>query len=207
MVIAVGLWFWKLGKDKPYWRFGAVAFTASAVYLLAMSGTYHALYPGEMKDLFQRLDYSGIFALITGTFTAIHIVYFKGLWRWGMIGLVGGLSLIAMVIHLFFWEDIPFYVSLIIFICIGWLGFFSFLKLRKEVPAAQLRYGNWGGITYTVGTLFMVFEQPVFIPGWFGHHEIWHLFVLGGLSAHLLFVLKGMRDRREVEAILAKAEE
>jgi hemolysin III len=188
-------YFWQLGEGRRHWRIGGLAFSISAVFLLAMSGIYHALYPGEWKDFFQRLDYAGIFALITGTFTAIHVVYFKGWWRWGMISIVGGLSLVSMLIHLFFWDSIHFYVSLGIYLVIGWMGFFSFLKLRKTVDPSHLRYGSIGGVIYTVGTVFMILEQPIFIPGWFGHHEIWHLFVLGGLTAHLLFVLQGMRSR------------
>lgn len=192
VVLGVGYLFYKKSAGKPNWRIGAFAFVISAVFLLAMSGTYHALYPGEWKDFFQRMDYSGIFALITGTFAAIHVVYFKGFWRWGMISIVGGLSLVAMTIHLFFWDHIHFYVSVCIYLFIGWMGFFSFLKLRKEVPFSKVRFGALGGIIYTLGTIFMFTEYPVIVPRWFGHHEIWHFFVIGGLSMHMLFVLKGM---------------
>lgn len=48
-----------------------------------------------------------------------------------------------------------------------------------------------GGIFYTPGADADYLEKPNPVPGDFGFHEIWHLFVLGGVFLHHLFMCAG----------------
>ena len=44
-----------------------------------------------------------------------------------------------------------------------------------------------GGVAYLLGEPIYSREWPDPWPGRFGHHEIWHLFVLIGAGAHYAF--------------------
>jgi len=46
-----------------------------------------------------------------------------------------------------------------------------------------------GGLAYTGGAIIYVKERPDPWPGFFGHHEVWHICVLIGAGAHFKFPL------------------
>ena len=47
-----------------------------------------------------------------------------------------------------------------------------------------------GGLSYSVGAVLNLLHWPVLVPGIFGTHELFHLFVLAGSLAHYRFILK-----------------
>ena len=46
-----------------------------------------------------------------------------------------------------------------------------------------------GGVVYTLGAVVYSTKVFDFVPGKFGYHEVWHLFVLAGAAAHFVAVL------------------
>jgi hemolysin III len=57
------------------------------------------------------------------------------------------------------------------------------------VPAAGLALLLLGGLIYSAGFITYYWEWPDPWPKTFGHHEVWHLFVIGGSLSHFLFML------------------
>ena len=53
---------------------------------------------------------------------------------------------------------------------------------------SQLTLLASGGVAYTAGAVIFALERPNPWLGHFGHHEVWHLFVLAGAAAHFGFV-------------------
>ena len=47
-----------------------------------------------------------------------------------------------------------------------------------------------GGLSYSLGAVLNLLHWPVLLPGIFGAHELFHLFVLAGSLAHYRFILK-----------------
>jgi len=45
-----------------------------------------------------------------------------------------------------------------------------------------------GALAYTIGALLDYLKLPNLIPGVLGPHEVFHLFVLTGVSAHWLYI-------------------
>jgi hemolysin III len=70
----------------------------------------------------------------------------------------------------------------------GWLGVIMFFPLLKiiGIPGIALLLG--GGAFYTVGSVIFYIEKPNPIPGKFGFHEIWHIFVIAGALLHALLM-------------------
>ena len=46
-----------------------------------------------------------------------------------------------------------------------------------------------GGLLYTAGALIYWLKRPNLVPGMFGFHELWHLFVVAGCSCYFWAVL------------------
>ena len=49
-----------------------------------------------------------------------------------------------------------------------------------------------GGISYTVGAIIYALKRPNPIPDFFGFHEIFHIFIIGGAMLHLSMVIYGI---------------
>ena len=164
-------------KGDP-WRITAFAvYGASLVFLYAASTLYHST-RGRAKALFRKIDHSAIYLLIAGTYTPFALVSLNGPWGWTLFGLVWGLAAIGIVQELLFARGarIP---SLVIYLVMGWSAVAAVMPLLDSLGWAGLAWVAAGGVAYTAGIVFYVFDEKV------RHfHGIWHLFVLAGSAVH-----------------------
>jgi hemolysin III len=87
------------------------------------------------------------------------------------------------------WLEAPQWLSLSLYLGMGWLVVLAIQPLYQHLSKASLAWMVAGGLAYTVGAVFYGARWPNPWPRVFGHHEIWHVFVLTGSSAHFLAVL------------------
>ena len=71
----------------------------------------------------------------------------------------------------------------------GWGAIFCFLELAKRMSTRRLFPLFLGGVLYTVGAVINLAHWPVFWPGVFGSHELFHILVMAGSLSHYLFML------------------
>jgi hemolysin III len=164
-------------KGDP-WRITAFAvYGATLVILYAASTLYHST-RGRVKAVFQKLDHSAIYLLIAGTYTPFALVTLNGPWGWTLFGLVWGLAVIGIVQELLFARGarIP---SLVIYLVMGWSAVAAVVPRAESLGWAGLAWVAAGGLIYTAGIAFYVFDHKV--PHF---HGIWHLFVLAGSAVH-----------------------
>jgi hemolysin III len=88
-----------------------------------------------------------------------------------------------------FWMNAPRWLSLGLYLLMGWLVVVAAYPLSQSVTAVSLTWLGVGGLLYTVGAVFYAVKWPSPWPGRFGFHEVWHLFVLAGSAAHFVAVL------------------
>lgn len=159
-------------------------FGLSMVLLYTASSLYHAL-PVKEKTLLllQKLDHSMIYVLIAGTFTPICLLVLEGGWKWSLFITIWTLAVVG-IIKKFVWLSAPRWLSTLFYLGMGWLAVFTFPALIEKLPLAFLIWIAIGGIAYTLGAVIYGIQRPNPIPKWFGHHEIWHLFVLAGTFSH-----------------------
>lgn len=162
----------------------------STVLLLILSTIFHMLAPGPSRDLFLLLDTAGIFVLIAGTATPIHVILFQGVGRWGPLILIwfaaaAGITLRAAFDHIISPEQVSF-----VFLALGWAGVVSAVGIWRRYGFEFMKPLLWGGVAYTVGVVILESAWPVVIPGVVGPHELWHLAVLIGLGLHWKFVFQ-----------------
>lgn len=171
-------------------RAALLIFSLSSTFLLAMSGVYHLLGEGGGRQVLMRLDHAAIFALIAGTFTAVHLVYFRGIARWGIIILVWLVCATGITLKTVFFNNIPEWLSLALYLGPAWLGLFSGIFLWRRYGSGFVRSLVLGGMAYSVGAILEFLDWGHLIPGVIGPHEIFHLSVLAGILLHGCFLLQ-----------------
>ena len=159
-------------------------FGISMVLLYTASSLYHSLHVKEHTlALFQKLDHSMIYVLIAGSYTPVCLIVLEGAWKWGLFITVWTLAALG-IIKKFMTMSTPRWISTLLYLGMGWMGVILFPTLYEKLPLAFLGWIIAGGAAYTFGALIYGLKKPNFVPGWFGHHELWHLFVLAGTSSH-----------------------
>lgn len=161
---------------------------ASLVLLLGASAAYHLVRvaPPTLRIL-RTLDHLSIFALIAGTYTPICLVPLYGPWGITLVSVLWGTVALGVFVSLF-WLDAPRFVTVGIYLVMGWAGVVALGPAVRLVPAATLWLILAGGLAYSVGAIVYARRRPDPLPGVFGFHEIWHLFVLAGAGCHFVAV-------------------
>ena len=163
---------------------------ASLLMLFTASTFHHGLDIGKKSNaVFRLFDYLAIFLLIAGTYTPLCLVLSRNLWGWSIFGVVWALTIIGITVKAVF-PRIPQWVTNTLYLCIGWVGVVLIARTIPIIKLEGLLYLLIGGLFYTSGAAIYHFEQPNPVPGKFGFHEIWHLFVLAGAAVHFLFMYR-----------------
>jgi len=152
----------------------------SLFLLYAASATYHLLpVAPRVKVILQKWDHTMIYVLIAGTYTPLLLLSLPESWRWpgfSVIWFLAGLGIF------FKWARFqsPRWISTALFLGMGWLSIPIFPELLKYFPLPGFYWIAVGGAFYTIGAIVYALKKPDPVPGIFGFHEIWHLFVLAG---------------------------
>src|SRR5215217_8337295 len=176
------------GRTDQLVAFGV--FGVSLISLYAASTLYHLLplSPVGVARL-RRLDHVTIFVLIAGTYTPFCLLALDGGWRWGLLGLIWGLALCGVLLKVF-WMDAPRWLSVVLYLGMGWVAVIAAPALFRAVPPGGITWVLGGGLVYSAGALVYGLKRPNPVPGTFGFHEVWHLFVLAGSACHFWAVLR-----------------
>lgn len=150
--------------------------------LYAVSTLYHSI-RGRFKYLLQRLDHVAVYLLIAGTYTPITLVTMVGGWGWSIFGLEWFLALLGILQETVFKRRYEI-VSIIIYILMGWLILIALSPLLEHLSATGFGWLLAGGVMYTLGIGFYLFDNRVRY-----FHGIWHLFVLAGSAAHYVTII------------------
>jgi hemolysin III len=166
---------------------GVSIYGASLLGLYLASTLYHACRCGRpdwlrVRKGLKALDHIGIYCLIAGTYTPFLIVLIRGGWGWSMLCVLWGLALAGTVFKLFHVNRYEM-ASTLLYVAMGWIGIIGAKPLFGALPGGALAWVVAGGIAYTAGVVFFLWERLPF------NHAIWHLFVLAGSACHFLAVL------------------
>lgn len=171
------------------WRIaGLLTFVLSAVFLLVSSGFFHkGVDDGLTRRVFQRLDHDGIYLLIAGTFTPVHIILFRRVWRWGVLAFIWAVAITGVALTSVFMGDMPHWLSMTLYLGMGWCGLGSFISLGVRHGVRSIIPLVLGGVAYSVGAL-ADWSLDDAVPRWLGGHEVFHVCVLLGLALHWRYI-------------------
>lgn len=150
---------------------------ASLVILYTASTLYHSVTSARWRRFFQKMDHAAIFLLIAGTYTPFTLGPLRGGWGWTLFGIVWGFAVIGVVLKLFFAGKADV-ISTIAYLVMGWLVIIAIKPLIAALPAGGLWLLVAGGLCYSLGTIFYLWEKFPF------NHAVWHVWVLGGSACH-----------------------
>jgi hemolysin III len=160
---------------------GIAIYGATLLFLFLVSTLYHST-RGRPKAVLRKLDHCAIYLLIAGTYTPFALVTLRGAWGWSLLGAAWGMAALGIVQELLLGRGAR-RASLALYLVMGWMGLVALQPLAAALGASGLAWLLAGGALYTGGVLFYALDER------FRHfHGVWHLFVLGGSSAHFVAV-------------------
>lgn len=178
-----------VGWGTPAKVISLIIYGVSLIFLFSASATYHMVQAKDkMLEIFRKIDHAAIYFLIAGTYTPFCINAFTGFWKWGMLSIIWSLAVVGIVIKVFIIRA-PRWLNAGIYLAMGWLCVGASGQLLAAVPAWVLVWLIIGGVTYTLGAVVYITKIFNFVPGVFGFHEVWHIFVLLAAAAHFVAVL------------------
>ena len=178
-----------VGWGTPLKVISLIVYGASLIFLFSASATYHMVQAKDKAlEIFRKVDHAAIYCLIAGTYTPFCINAFTGFWKWGMLTIIWSLAIIGIVIQVFIIRS-PRWLNAGIYVAMGWLCVGASGQLLAALPAWVLTWLIIGGVTYTLGAVVYSTKMFNFVPGVFGFHEVWHIFVLLAAAAHFVAVM------------------
>jgi hemolysin III len=180
----------KASKNGQLHLVALAVFIISMVLLYAASTIYHTLdVSPKVNKILKKIDHMMIFILIAGTYTPVCLIVLGDKAGWGLLVLVWAIAIIGIIIKAC-WITCPKWFSSLIYIAMGWICVLAFTKIIQALPPAAFGWLLAGGIIYTVGGIIYALKLPLFNSKhkYFGSHEIFHLFVMGGSLCHYILM-------------------
>jgi hemolysin III len=159
-----------------------LVYVIGLITMLAFSAAYNMWPVSPAKWILRRFDHSAIYLLIAGTYTPflaqmtntlVSAILGGGVWLSAIIGMALKLALPGRFDRL----------AIVLCLLLGWSGVFAYDSIASTLPSASIWLLAIGGILYSLGTLFHMWEHLRF------QNAIWHGFVLLGASCHYSAIL------------------
>jgi len=147
---------------------GVSIYGAAMGAMISCSALYNMTPGAALTWLYRRLDHAAIYVKIAGTYTPFALISGHGMALtagvWGAAALGVGLKIFSP--EKFRWAALALYLGM------GWAGVVAGQALIAALPAPVLTLMVVGGLLYTCGVAFYLWERLPY------HTTIWHIFVL-----------------------------
>lgn len=165
-----------------------LVFGITLILLYTFSTLYHGINVSpDVVRIFRKIDHMMIFIFIAGTYTPIFLISLNsplGNYLLILIWLIAILGILFKV----FWFNAPRWLYTLLYIGMGWIAIFTINPLREVLPNEAIFDLFAGGITYTIGAVIYATKWPNFKNKYFGFHEVFHIFILGGSLFHFCMI-------------------
>ncbi len=173
---------------KPWHIVGFSIYGLSLFLTFLASVLHHGVEASEKVDaILNELDYFAIFLLIAGTFTPVCLVLIRDPYGWSVLGVTWAIAITGITIRAIFRHSSKI-ITFTLFPTLGWLGLFLAYPVYLKTGVLGVSLVGLGGVFYTIGAIIFGIHKPNPIPGKFGFHEIWHIFVILAALSHFLFM-------------------
>ena len=159
-----------------------LVYVIGLVTMLAFSAAYNMWPVSPVKWVLRRFDHSAIYLLSAATYSPF-LGQMKNALASAGLGIGVWLSAAAGVTLKLTLPGRFDRLSIILCLLLGWSGIVAYDSLASAIPGPSLWLLAGGGILYSFGTLFHLWERLRF------HNAIWHGFVLLAAGCHYSAVL------------------
>jgi len=165
-------------------------FGTSLVLLYSASTVYHTIdKPEAMRVIYKRIDHMMIFILIAGTYTPICLISLNGVLGMTLMAIIWAVAIAGIVMKAL-WINAPRKLTAGLYILMGWMAIVAIYPLFQTLSREGFILLVVGGVVYTIGGIIYALKWPFTHNKWFGFHELFHLFVLGGSACHYVLVIQ-----------------
>jgi hemolysin III len=182
-LIAGGVLVWAASGAQARLAVGIYALSLSALF--GTSALYHRVNwrrPSARRWM-RRLDHSMIFMLIAGTITPFAVLVMDGPLATALLIAVWAAAAAGVIVELI-WVDAPKWVSVAVYLTVGWIGALGFPSIAVEAGIGAAVLIALGGLMYTSGAVIYARQRPDPKPAVFGYHEIFHVLVVVAAASH-----------------------
>ena len=166
-----------LRRHDPWQMAGGLIFGLSLAALYGTSTLYHLLPVGRAKWLCRLLDHAAIYLLIAGSYTPFALGVLRGWLGSTVLIVVWTLAALGIALKLKDGFRHPL-LSTGLYLLMGWLVVIILHPLVTQVGWAGFAWLAAGGLFYSLGVIFYLWEQLHYSHAW------WHGFVLAGSACH-----------------------
>jgi channel protein (hemolysin III family) len=191
----------KAGDGQRLAQAGLSIFASASVLTLTVSTLYHTTWPGPTRDFLLRADVAVIFLMIAGSTTPVHLILFRGAWRWAPLILSWMVALVGVGVHLAAGRSSPGTWGTLVFLAFGWGALISAIKVWRRFGWHMIRRPALAGLSYTIGAIVLIGHWPTILPGVIGPHELWHVAVLCALSWQWIFMFELLERLRQIRTL------
>lgn len=164
------------------WIVGLTIYGVALVAMFTCSAGYNLIVRPKVKAVFRRLDHAAIFLMIAGTYTPFVLIKMNNGTGYALLAVVWTMAALGIAIKLI----APRYlegVTTALYLVQGWAVIVAWHPLVSAVPERAALLLMIGGVLYTVGVVFHLWERLPY------QNAIWHGFVLAAASVHFAAVL------------------
>lgn len=169
-------------RSDPAAVLGASIYGITLVSMLTFSALYNMIEHDDWGEVLRRLDHSGIYVKIAGTYTPFLLLagaqppgLLVGLWSSATLGT----ALKMFDPNRFRWFGLALYLLM------GWAAVWFGHSMLADLSPTVIALMFAGGVVYTVGVVFYLLDWLPY------HNTIWHVFVLTGTG--LFFAAVALR--------------
>lgn len=174
---------------------GAAVYGAGMCACFAGSALHHLVRGShKLENQLLKLDHAGIYAFIAGGYTPMCLWLLPKPDGLILLAVVWSIALAGMIYKVGFAKDQadvndpPSLADTLVYVLMGWLAVPELGNLVARAAPGTLTLLVIGGGSFSLGGLILTRRWLDFWPGRFGHHEIWHLFVLVGSAFTYAFI-------------------
>lgn len=160
-------------------------YLGSLVAVLSVSLAYNLSPISPLKSWLARFDQAAIFLFIAGTYTPFLAIMGGSATTILLGSFVWGASIVGIALKLIVPERFG-RLAIVLYLAIGWSGIAVFQSLGANLPPATLWLLLAGGVVYSAGIVFHLWERLKF------QNVLWHVFVVAGAVLHLVAILDCM---------------
>lgn len=165
-----------------------VVYAITGLLLFSVSATYHLVqWDPKVALVLKRLDHTNIMLVIAGTYTPLAVALLPPEKSTLLLILVWAGALGGVAFRLI-WTHAPRWLYTPVYILLGLAALLYIGDFFATDPTAAVLVCV-GGACYILGAVFYAAKRPNIHREWFGFHELFHAFTVGGFVCHYIAIM------------------